>query len=160
MPRSLWPDTVQYAPYVPASSAGTSRTTVTFGSIMSVSYVLPFTSTANVCGAWPMFITENSIGWPTGTAIADGSIANSVSMTSMVAGPAAACSSVPPLSLPPLHDAASSARTLAMPSAHHLRTDITIVRSSSISRAVDLSISLSGAVVHGGGRGSRPLRVG
>ncbi len=37
MPRSLWPDTVQYAAYVPASSAGTSRTTVTFGSIVAVS---------------------------------------------------------------------------------------------------------------------------
>ena len=80
-----------------------------------------------------MFITENSIGWPTGTVIADGSIANSLSMISIVAGPAAACSSVPPLPLPPLHDAASSARTLAMLSSPHLRTDLTIVRSSSIS---------------------------
>ncbi len=106
-----------------------------------------------------MFITENSIGWPTGTAIADGSIANSLSMTSIVAGPAAACSSVPPLPLPPLHDAASSARTLAIPSSPHLRTDLTIVRSSSIARAVTCP-SVSGVVVHGGGRRSRPLRVG
>ncbi len=51
MPRSLCPETVQYAAYVPASSAGTLRTTVVPGSIRSVTYVLPATSTANVCEA-------------------------------------------------------------------------------------------------------------
>ena len=66
---------MQYAGYVPASRAGTFRTTVVPGSMSSVSYVVPAASTANVCGAWPMFITENSMGWPTGTAMAEGSIA-------------------------------------------------------------------------------------
>ena len=130
MPRSLCPDTVQYAGYVPASRAGTFRTTVVSGSMRSVSYVVPATSTANVCGAWPMFITENSMGWPTGTAMAEGSIANSLSMTSTVAGPAAACSVVPLPVAPPVHDAPISAMALATPSVPHLRIDLIIVRSS------------------------------
>src|SRR4249920_907643 len=78
-----------------------------------------------------MFITENSIGWPTGTGMVDGSILNSLSMTSTVAGAAAACSCVPPSVPPEVHDTVTIARMLAMLNSPHLRTNFIIVRSSS-----------------------------
>jgi hypothetical protein len=73
-----------------------------------------------------MFITENSMGRPTGTAMAEGSIANSLSMTSTVAGPAAACSVVPLPGAPSLHDAHISAMAHATLSVAHRRIDLMI----------------------------------